>query len=209
MDRRRHDRGRIATLEQLEPLLVEPSRWGGVEHGRAAESRLAAEDDAVAARRDDGSLESQLRRLRPDPGDASRNARGAVVHRDARAAVDRHELLELDIEAVGDRKCAGRHERVAPVQVAPVDARQPERNPLAGGRPLDGSVVHLHRANPHLAAARCDLEHVTLGDRPRPERAGDHGADAPQREHPVDVEARRPGRIAHRRAVGDPRERRP
>ena len=113
------------------------------------------------------------------------------MHRDARAAVDRHELLELDIEAVGDRKGARRDERVAAVQVAPVDAGQPERDPLAGGRPLDGSVVHLHRANPHLAAARRDLEHVALGDRPRPERAGDDGADAPQREDPVDVEARR------------------
>ena len=131
------------------------------------------------------------------------------MHRDARAAVDRHELLELDIEAVGDRKGAGRDERVAAVQVAPVDARQPERNPLAGRRPLDGSVVHLHRANPHLAAARSDLEHVALGDRPRPERAGDDGADAPQREDPVDVEARRPGGVAHGRAVGHPRECRP
>ena len=207
VDGRRHDRRRIATLEQLEPLLVEPSRWGGIEHGRAAERRLAPQDDAVAARRDDGSLEPQLRRLRADPGDAGRDPRGAVVHRDAGAAVDRHELLELDIEAVGDRKGAGRHERVAAVQVAPVDAGKTERNPLAGARPLDSGVVHLHGANAHLAAARSDLEHVALGDRARPERAGDDGADAAEREHPVDVEPCRPGGVAHRRAVGHARER--
>ena len=69
--------------------------------------------------------------------------------------------------------------------------------------------MHLHRADPHLAAARRDLEHVALGDRPRPERAGDDGADAAEREHAVDVEPRRPGRVAHRRAVGNTRERRP
>ena len=62
-------RSRVAALEQLEPLLVEPARWRGSSTS-PTERRLAAEDDPVATCRDDGRLESQLR-VRPDAGDAA------------------------------------------------------------------------------------------------------------------------------------------
>ena len=124
MDGRGDDRGRIALFEKREPLLLEPARRGRIEHGGAAERRLPSQDDAVAARRDDGSLEPQLRRALADTGDPGCDSRGAVMHGHAGAVVDRGQLLELDVEPVGDRERARRDERVASVQLAPLDPGQ-------------------------------------------------------------------------------------
>ena len=48
---------------------------------------------------------------------------------------------------------------------------QVEGDPLARLGPLDRAVVHLHRADADLEAARLDAQLVALADRPRPERA--------------------------------------
>ena len=59
--------------------------------------------------------------------------------------------------------------------------------------------MHLHRADANVPSARLDAKLVALADRARPERPGDDGADAAQREDAVDVEPRR-----SRRRAGDP-----
>ena len=66
------------------------------------------------------------------------------------------------------------------------------RDPLSRLRALDRLVVHLDAAHAHVAAGRLHAQLVALADRARPERAGDDGADAAQREDAVDVEPRRP-----------------
>ena len=76
----------------------------------------------VAPRRDDRRLEPQLRRVLADPRDTGRDAGGAMVHGDARAAVDRGQLLELDVEAIRAGECARGHERIASVELAPLDS---------------------------------------------------------------------------------------
>ena len=45
------------------------------------------------------------------------------MHGDAGPVVDRDELLELDVEPVGDRERTRGDERVAAVQLVPLDAR--------------------------------------------------------------------------------------
>ena len=76
------------------------------------------------------------------------------MHRDACAALDRRQLLELDVEPVRGREGARRDERIPAVELPPLDTGQAERDTLARGRALDGRVVHLHAADAHFAAAR-------------------------------------------------------
>ena len=129
--------------------------------------------------------------LAVDANDARWNPGRAVVHRQPGAARDRLELLERDLEPVRAGKRVRGDERVAAVDVAPLDARQVDGHPLPGLRALDGRVVHLHRADAHVAARRLEPQLIALADRPRPERARDDGADPAQREDAVDVQPRR------------------
>ena len=158
-----------------------------VEHEAAAQGRPVAEDDPVSARGDDRSGEPQLR-IGARPDDARGHGEGAVVDVDARAVADRLELVELDVEAVARPQAAGRDQHVAAPQLAPLDARQGERDPLPRLGPLDRPVVHLDAADAHVAAGGLGAEHVALADGPGPERPGRDGADPLQREDAVDVE---------------------
>src|SRR5205085_5205721 len=84
-----------------------------------------------------------------------------------------------------------RDERVAAVQLRALDAGERDGDALARVGASDRRVVYLHAAYTYLAAARLDTQHVRFTDRAGPERARGDGADAAEREHPVDVEARR------------------
>ena len=108
-----------------------------------------------------------------------------------RPVCDRHELLERDIEPVARCERAGRKQRVTPPQLVSLHAGQRERDSLHRLRPLDRAVVHLDAAHAYVASARLGAENVAGADRSRTEGPGRDRADPAQREHPVDVEARR------------------
>src|SRR5439155_23843409 len=107
-----------------------------------------------------------------------------------------------------DRVCTGLDERVAALEPAALDAWEAHRDPLSGGGALDRLVVYLNGAHAHVEARRLDPQRVALADRPRPERAGDDRADAPEPEDAVDVEpdwsirVRALGRVGRRRERG-------
>ena len=73
-----------------------------------------------------------------------------------------------------------------------VDAAQVEGHAAAGGRRLDGAVVHLHAAHRHRLAGGLHDQAVAGGHAAAPQRAGDHGADPLQGKDAVDRQAGRP-----------------
>ena len=89
-----------------------------------------------------------------------------MVDVQARAVRDRLELVERDVEPVARPQAAGGDQHVTATQLASLDARECERDPLARLCPLDRVVVHLHAADTHVAPGRLGPEHVALGDRP-------------------------------------------
>src|SRR5437879_5544364 len=98
---RRVDRGRdLTALDELEPRVVEPAGWGGVDHAPAAERRPLAQDDAVAAGCDRRRREPELRVALPGANDPRVELGGAVVDVEALPVGNRLELLEHDVEPV-------------------------------------------------------------------------------------------------------------
>ena len=100
--------------------------------------------------------ESQLSVVGTDADDATRNPARPVVDGEAGAVGDRLELLERHLEAVRARKGPFRDERVTAREVAPLESREADGDALSCLRALDGRVVHLHRADAHLAARRLE-----------------------------------------------------
>ena len=94
------------------------------------------------------------------------------MHLHSGAVLDRHDLLEDDVEPVRDRIRARRDERLSPADFAPLDPGQAHRDPLTRLRALDVAVVHLHAADPHVAARRLEPQPVS-------------GCDAPDQSVPV------------------------
>ena len=125
-----------------------------------------------------------------------------MMHGDDRATLDRRQLLELHIQPVGDREGTRGDQRITPAELAPLDAREPERDARARGCARDGAVVHLHRPHAHVVSARSDAQHVPLGNRARPQRPRDDGADAAQGEDAVDEQPRRAAGVTRRHGVG-------
>ncbi len=157
----------------------------------AADRRAGAQDDAVAARGDDrlaraAAARSGRRRARRAPS----TSRGAVVDVDARR--DLRERLERDVEPVarrGTRRARRARRRGAARARSTPGSATATRWP-ASARATGRSCTCTLRTRT-LAPARLDAQLVAVADRARPERAGDDGADAAQREDAVDVEARR------------------
>jgi hypothetical protein len=179
-----------------------------VEHDSATERRLASQNHAVTAGRDDRGREAKLRPPVFHPRNTRRHFRCAHVGVDARAVSNRLELVERDIQPVGDRIRAGRHEDVASCDVPPLEPGQAHCDPLSGSGPLDVAIVDLNAPRSDASAGRLEAQLVALADRPRPERPGDDRADAAQGECAVDPE---PGGLLHctaHDAVGGATERR-
>ena len=122
------------------------------------------------------------------PGDAAR----AVVHREPCAVRDRLRAPRARPRAGRSGEGAGGDERVAAAR-GRCRSRpgRLDRHALPRLGPLDRGVVHLDGPDPDVAAGGLQPQLVAVADRPRPERPRRDGADAPQREDPVDVE---PGR---------------
>ena len=183
--------GPLAASSPLEALGIGVTAGSRVDDGAAADGRLAAEDDAIAARRDHGRRQPKLGEALPRAHHASRHRRGAVVDVEARPVCDRHELLERDVEPVARCERSAREQRIPPPQLVPLHAGKRDGHSLTRLGPLDRAVVHLDAAHADVASARLGAEHVAGADRSRPERPGRDRPDPAQREHAVDVEARR------------------
>ena len=97
--------------------------------------------------------------------------RRADEHLHPRAVADRLELVERDVEPVGDRVRAGRDERVAAGDIFPLDAGQAHCDALARLGPLDLAVVDLHAADADASAGGLHEQLVPGTDRARAERA--------------------------------------
>ena len=157
-----------------------------IEHRSAADGRSRAEDDAVAARGDDGSREPQLREAVADARDAREYIRRPVMHVDT--GWNLRERLEDDVEPVARPVRARRDERVTAPHVGAFHARKRKGDPLAGLRALDRAVVHLHAANADVPPARFDAQLVAFADRAGPQRSRHDRSDPTQCERAVDVQ---------------------
>ena len=197
MDERLHDRDRIVRREQLEPFGIRCARGSGVEDAAAAERRPVAEDDTVAAGRDDRVGETELGEPISHADEPRRRLGRPVVHAHARVIPDRLQLGELHVEPVAERIGAGLDERIAALEDMALDARDRERDALAGFGALDRLVVDLHAPNANIGAGRLGPQLVALRDRARPERSRHDRPDPVQREDAVDVVAsrRKRGRV--------------
>ena len=136
----------------------------GIEHRPAAERGLAAQDHPVASCGDHGRRESKLGEALAEPYDARERVRRPDVHLHSCAVVDRLELLERDVEPVGDRIGARRDERLASRNLVALHPGKAHRNPLTRLGTIDVMVVHLHAPNPDVAAGRA---RAAAGRRPR------------------------------------------
>ena len=95
-------------------------------------------------------------------------------------------------------------EHVAAVDVGHLHAGEVDRRPVAGLHPLRGRAVHLQPAHARAPPRGQQLQLVAGGDRPRHQRARDHGAEALEDERAVHREPDQPARRPPRRPRGQP-----
>ena len=199
-----HGRRDRAALDELHPLGARVARRRRIDDAPAADRRVGAQHDVVAARRDDRLREPELRPALADAHDAREHGAGAVVD-DARAAGSpRAARARRRAGSSTDTRPARRARRRAGARVRSMPGSATATRCPASARST-ALVVHLHAAHAHRPRARLGAQLVALADRARPERPRGDGADAAQREHAVDVEPRRARRG---RALLRPRGRR-
>src|SRR5437867_1178384 len=169
-------------LDESQTLPIAMTRRRGVEHDATAERRRSTQDHAVGTGRNDGCGEPQLRPALSHANETGCDARGAEMSLHTGAVRDRLELVERDVEPVGDRVRPGRNEGVPAPHRAPFDTRKAHGDALPRFGAGDVAIVHLHTSDSNESAGWLDAQLVTVADRARPERAGDHGPDPPKRE---------------------------
>ncbi len=157
--------------------------WRGVEHDAAADGlagRERAQDEAVV-RLDGGgaAVEPHDRHRRLARGELAAVEEAQVRDVLGRAVVQAHALAGLERPRAADEPHGGRertcrgdargrlggHQKDAALQVGAVGAPQVQGDAAAGGRRLDGPVVHLHAAHRHRLAA--GLHHEAVAGAPR------------------------------------------
>ena len=157
----------------------------GRRRGRSADARSAAASDPARDRR-------CARASRACHGGSARDA-----GRPRRRARARHR---------GSMRAAVRRPRSSTTSPRPIaSTRTPARftaTRCPAHRPLDGGVVHLGAAHPGAPAGRQQGHAVAGAERARPQRPGDHGAGAVDRERAIDVEH---GRAVVRSHIGQTR----
>ena len=114
------------------------------------------------------------------------------------AGQDRHPGVEAAPGQAGD---LGRRHPAAPGDVVAVQPAEVHAHAAPRLHHLGLVVVHLHAAHRGARAAGHDDQAVAGLDLARPQRAGDHRADALEREHAVHGQARRACVAARLRAV--------
>ncbi len=83
------------------------------------------------------------------------------------------------------------------MQVGLGDAGQVQSGPTALADPLDRGPVDLDLADPHAALTGNESKVLAAGEWPAAKGAGHHHAATLDREHPIDREGRRAGRVAY------------
>ena len=99
------------------------ARRNGIEHDSTADRRLTSEDDAIAARCDDGCSKPELRVAVSRTNDAGGDVSRSEVNMESCSVGNRRELVEDDIEAIGGGIRAGSDESVAPLHLPSLDSR--------------------------------------------------------------------------------------
>ncbi len=187
--------------------LARPARIEDQAPTQGALRRKPADDEAVAANR-----RHRLRRADLHRAGAPRLDGFAVERAEAGGNLGRQQV-EPHLGRPGDRlgrigqqpkarlerrrrlDRAGGDELHAALDLVGVDARKPQRGPLAGLRALALLAVHLDAADPHADAGRQELERVTGGDPAAGQGSGGHHAEALEHEGAVDRQACRPVRL--------------
>src|SRR5436190_514705 len=90
-------------LDERHPPRVAVARWRGIEDDSSAESRLPADDHMIAAGRNHRRRKAQLGPALAGSNDTSRHVRRSEMCKETRPVSDRPELVERDVEPVGDR----------------------------------------------------------------------------------------------------------
>ena len=138
-----------------------------VEHDAPAEGvgrGDRAHHDTVAGAGQQRPFQARLPEAVAELGQPRGRLARAVVHVRAHPVAGAAQR-QLAVDHARLRQRARRREHVAARDVADRDAGQVERNALAGLRALDGLVVDLHGAHPHLRAGRQQREPVARRDR--------------------------------------------
>ena len=110
---------------------------------------------------------------------------GIVLQR----TVDVAELAEVSIREQGGLELPRMSQQVAALYIAAVDTGDIDRDPAAGGRGFYVTPVTLQPSDAAGAAGWLQLDIVAEGQRAAGKRAGNHGAEAADREDPVDRQA--------------------
>ncbi len=107
--------------------------------------------------------------------------------------IDRVEHVQDGVDPVGAVPLSGSDDDVSPGELVVVDATEVQCDPVS--RPYRGLLLveRLDASHPHGAALRQHRELVVDADGTPGERAGDHGARALGREHPIDPQTRTTG----------------
>ena len=189
MHQRPDDLGGIAALEDGQAVGLEPARRGGVEHHAAADGRLGAQHDAVAARRDERLAQPELR-VRPRAGDARRYGVRAEVDGDGGRDRRRAPRRACPGGSSADSGPARRARRRARRSRRPTAGRLTATRWPASARSTGASCTCTERTRTSRPS-RLDPQQIAGGDRPRPERARRDRPDSLQREDAVDIEAGR------------------
>ena len=152
------------TIDSGSPRSSSSSRCGSKRRGgegsstdAAADGRLGAQDDAVAAGGDDRLAQAQL-----GVAALAHDAGGHVARPDVDGDRGRHglELLERDVEPPADRVGARLDEHVAAPELRARDPRQVDRDALPRLGALDLDVVHLDAAGAGAQAGGLDAQLV-------------------------------------------------
>ena len=187
------------------PLAVVPAARARDEHLAAADRRHrreGAQDEAVV-RLDRGvAVEPHDRRGLRAGGDLAALQRSHAREVVRRAVMQTHLVagaqgpaaghdLHPGVEAPAD--AAGRLRRDQPAAALhgiAVEAAQVDAHAAAGAHDLGLVIVHLHAAHDRSRAPGLHHQRVAGADLAAPQRARDHRADALEREHAVDRQAR-------------------
>jgi hypothetical protein len=162
-----------------------------IEHDSSAERVWRGDpphDEPVARRRDERMLEAKLEEAPAERGHPRGRLPRAVVHLDPAGRV--LPKVERGVHHVGGAQGAvAVGEDVAAGDLAHLDPHQVDGHALAGRGALHRAVVDLDPAHPRLQPTRKQGDDIAAPDRAGPQRPGDHGARALDRERPIYVQA--------------------
>ena len=206
------DLSRVALLEQGQVRqqrrrLALEAGGSDVQQRAAADGddgRVGADHEAIAWQRDDRGLQPEpatgglagLELLAIDQEHSRHHLLGAHMKAHPVALLERPRRVLQELErGIGEdrrQEPARRRDDVPALDGRPFHRLEVHRGALPRRCAHHGAAVHLEAAHLGPDAPRIHLEPIVHGEDAGGERPGDHGAEAPHREHAVDGE---PGRL--------------